>query len=577
MEYQALYRKWRPLTFSDVTGQQHIVSTLKNEILSGRIAHAYLFCGTRGTGKTSLAKIFARAVNCLNPLPNADPCNQCEICRGILDGTILDINEIDAASNNGVDSIRDIRSEVIYQPASAKYRVYIIDEVHMLSGAAFNALLKTLEEPPPHVIFILATTESHKIPATIRSRCQRFDFRRISRSDIAGRINTIAASDGINITSDAVNKIAYLADGSMRDALSILEQCTPLGEITLSGVEQIAGIADDSALLSIAEGIEKGDVNMVMEETERLLSDGKEVIRLMESMLDILRDMLVCKSAKNPASVLEIQGERLSRCVEVSRGFTAEELMYCIRIFTDGITAARLSSRPKILLETTLVRACKPELSVENDALLARIAKLEQNGVKVAAAPVAACDDDTPPWEEDEPSDVPMPGDEDAPAMQTETAEHEEIPFAQIDINGQLPETDRGDKPSAEDISVQPEDKTETKDGESGGVQDDFVSAEQLLDKIKLQNPAVRPSLIGAKAAMSAGTLVIFQPKSFTFGILQKSKDLLKKTVGTDIIITDSEEEFNSFGQNNPNQGEKDKMEELLAQKEIFGDKMVIE
>ena len=221
--YRALYRKWRPMIFEDVVGQEHVSETLKNSISANRISHAYLFCGTRGTGKTSTAKIFSRAVNCLNP-QNGDPCNECEVCRGIIDGSILDVYEMDAASNSGIDNIREIRDEVIYGPTEAKYKVYIIDEAHMLTDDSFNALLKTLEEPPGHVIFILATTEPHKIPATILSRCQRFDFRRIGIDDISRRINKIVKAEGINITPDAAGLVAELADGSMRDGLSILDQ-----------------------------------------------------------------------------------------------------------------------------------------------------------------------------------------------------------------------------------------------------------------------------------------------------------------------------------------------------------------
>ncbi len=576
MAYQALYRKWRPLTFSDVTGQQHIVDTLRNEILSGRIAHAYLFCGTRGTGKTSLAKIFARAVNCTDLQPGADPCNRCETCRGILDGTILDINEIDAASNNGVDSIRDIRSEVIYQPANAKYRVYIIDEVHMLSTAAFNALLKTLEEPPAHVIFILATTESHKIPATIRSRCQRFDFRRISRQDIAGRISKIAQSDNINITDDAISKIAYLADGSMRDALSILEQCTPLGEITLDGVEQIVGIANDITLLSIAENIRKGNIDAVMSAVDSLLAEGKEVLRLMESVLDLMRDLLVCKSAKNPGDVLEMWGERLDRCVEVSKSFTAEELMYCIRIFTDAITGARLSSKPKILLETSLIRACKPELSVENDALLARIAKLEQNGIAVqkpvdVSASASDKSDEKAVYEDN----IPMPGDDDVPMPSEEDIPPvlgEDLPPWEENISSQdvMPISD---KKTVSEKNVSDE---ENVDCEQTSDKSSNLSADQMLDKIKLDDPAIRPSLIGAKAKISGGELVICQTKSFTFGMLQRSLEIMEKSVGISIKVVNTQEEFDGF-ESAPADDGADKFEELLAQKEIFGDKMIIE
>ena len=254
--YQALYRKWRPMVFEDVVGQTHVDETLKNSVETGRIAHAYLFCGTRGTGKTSTAKIFSRAVNCLNS-QNGNPCNECSVCRGILDGSILDVYEMDAASNSGIDNIRKIRDEVIYAPADCKYKVYIVDEAHMLTTESFNALLKTLEEPPPNVIFILATTEPNKIPPTILSRCQRFDFRRIGIDDILRRINKITAAEKIEITPDAAELVAELADGSMRDALSILDQCAAYTREKLSyaDIVEIVGIADRRKLFGIVEKI----------------------------------------------------------------------------------------------------------------------------------------------------------------------------------------------------------------------------------------------------------------------------------------------------------------------------------
>ncbi|MDD4688213.1 MAG: DNA polymerase III subunit gamma/tau [Eubacteriales bacterium] len=568
MAYQALYRKWRPMTFSDVTGQGHIVDTLKNEIISGKIAHAYLFCGTRGTGKTSLAKIFARAVNCLNLLPNGDPCNQCEVCRGIIDGTIMDVNEIDAASNNGVDNIRDIRNEVVYQPSVARYRVYIIDEVHMLSTAAFNALLKTLEEPPAHVIFILATTESHKVPATIRSRCQRFDFRRISQEDISERIKLIAQTDGISITPEAISKIAYLADGSMRDSLSILEQCIPIGNVTLESVEEIVGIAGDGALLTIAEAINKGDISEVIGMVDTLLTEGKEVIRLMESILDVMRNLIVCKSSKDPKDVLDLSAERLERYIDVSKRFTAEELMYCIRVMTDALTSAKLASKPKILLETALLRSCNPDLSVDNDAVLARVARLEKSGVTVHSSPVVTntpskseidkFEDDTFPVTEE----APPPMDMDAPPWENDIA-------PQVESAKEVVK----EEPKVEVMAQKPKSKATSKPLESPV----GTSADELLDKIGTASPVLKPSLIGAQGKVSGDTLVILQAKSFTYGMLCKSIELMEKTVNMKVSVVNTDEEYNSFSASDSAPAPSDGLGELLAQKDIFGDKMIIE
>ncbi|HQA57033.1 MAG TPA: DNA polymerase III subunit gamma/tau, partial [Acetivibrio sp.] len=272
MAYLALYRKWRPLVFEDVVEQEHVVKTLRNSINTGRIAHAYLFSGTRGTGKTTMAKIFSRAVNCLNP-KDGDPCNECEICKGILNGSLLDVIEIDAASNNGVDNVRELRDEVVYTPSKAKYKVYIIDEVHMLSTGAFNALLKTLEEPPSHVIFILATTEPHKLPATILSRCQRFDFRRISVDSIAKRIEYIAGESGVDIKEDASRLIAKLSDGALRDAISILDQCISLGnkELTYEDVLKVVGLVTDTFIVEVVDNIKNQDVGKVLEAVNRLV------------------------------------------------------------------------------------------------------------------------------------------------------------------------------------------------------------------------------------------------------------------------------------------------------------------
>ena len=293
MAYQTLYRKWRPKTFDEVVGQSHITSTLRNEILTNRTTHAYIFTGTRGTGKTSTAKILSRALNCENPV-NGNPCNQCSSCRGILDETILDVVEFDAASNGGVDNIREIIDQVRYSTASTRYKVYIIDEVHMLSIDAFNALLKTLEEPPEYVVFILATTEIHKVPVTILSRCQRFDFKNITSADIAGAVARILSAEEVNIEKDAVDYIAYLGNGSMRDALSITEQCLAYksNDITYSDITEILGTLDDSFLYSAAEHIASGNVRELLVLFNNCIKKGKNPDSFADGMMRTLRDIL---------------------------------------------------------------------------------------------------------------------------------------------------------------------------------------------------------------------------------------------------------------------------------------------
>jgi len=378
MAYQALYRKWRPLTFDDVIGQSHITQTLVNEIVHNRIAHAYLFCGTRGTGKTSTAKIFSRAINCLNN-HNGNPCNECEICKGILDGSNMDVVEIDAASNNGVDNIREIRDEVAYAPSKSKYKVYIIDEVHMLSSGAFNALLKTLEEPPSHVIFILATTESHKIPATILSRCQRFDFKRISTDDVVNRLKQIIQKDHINIDDKGLRLIARVSDGSMRDALSILDQCIAFGEqtITYEDIATTLGIVDNVFLFEITDSILSKDTGKVMEHVEKLVMDGRDIVNFIEDLTLHFRNLLMCKVVGQPENVLDMSSEAIEQLKKQSITISQEKIVHCIKVLSEAHANAKWSSNPRIVLEVALMKICQPVLDTSTEALMDRIAELE--------------------------------------------------------------------------------------------------------------------------------------------------------------------------------------------------------
>lgn len=408
--YQTLYRKWRPMTFADVVGQNHVSDTLRTGISTGRIAHAYLFCGTRGTGKTSTAKIFSRAVNCEAP-QNGEPCNQCATCRGILDGSILDVYEMDAASNRGVENIREIRDEVLYTPAGCTYKVYIIDEVHMLTAEAFNALLKTLEEPPKHALFILATTEPHKIPATVLSRCQRFDFRRIGVDSIARRLTQIAEAEGIGATSDALELVAELGDGSMRDALSLLDQCAAFGldQLTDTKVTEIVGIADPKTLFTVADAIAKADVQTALYETDLFFQQGKEVQNFLEELIAHLRGLLFCKETQDPAKLLEKGPAYIEKLQAQAEIFTIEQLLYGIRILSENLALAKGLSAPRIAAETALVKLCNPACDTSPDGILARISKLEQTiaqGVPVTSPvateskPVAKepTQEDAPPW-----------------------------------------------------------------------------------------------------------------------------------------------------------------------------------
>lgn len=388
MVYQAIYRKWRPTTFEDVVGQSHITETLKTEIRTGRLAHAYLFCGTRGTGKTTTAKILSRAVNCENPHGNGNPCNECDSCKGILNNTILDVVEIDAASNNGVDNIRELRDNISYTPANVKYKIYIIDEVHMLSPGAFNALLKTLEEPPAHAIFILATTEPHKIPATIQSRCQRFDFRRISLKNIAGRIGEITRKDNIKITNDAINLVAELGDGSMRDALSILDLCAGIeGEITREDIENVTGAVSRDGLFKLSEALINGDVSKALVLTDKLLENGREVNVLIEELVLCFREMMIVRVVSEPSEIIDKSDEDIKKYKEIADKTSVEKMLYIIRTLSDTTNLCKTSANPTVMLEASVVKMCDPSLDATSESFALRIKKLEDtvvlNGGKV--------------------------------------------------------------------------------------------------------------------------------------------------------------------------------------------------
>lgn len=375
--YRVLYRKWRPQTFEEVYGQPHITATLKNELVSGRVAHAYLFTGSRGTGKTTCAKILSKAVNCLSP-HDGNPCNECEICRGIDNGSVLDIIEIDAASNNGVDNIRDLRDEANFTPVKAKYRVYIIDEVHMLSVGAFNALLKILEEPPEHVIFILATTEVHKLPATILSRCQRFDFKRITPEDICARLQYVAEHENITLDSDAAQLIAKVADGALRDALSLLDRCCAVDDhITSEVVTKSAGLAGRDYLMRLSKCIIDHDCSSALGIINELHMNSCDMERLCSEFMFHLRDLMIVKTVRSADDILIATDDELNNLKSLSGRFSLEELLYDLSVIEDTFSNIKRASNKRIPLEMAFVRLCSEELDTKNDSLLRRISSLE--------------------------------------------------------------------------------------------------------------------------------------------------------------------------------------------------------
>jgi len=377
--YRVLYRKWRPIGFSDVIGQPHVTLTLKNEIRSGRISHAYLFTGSRGTGKTTCAKILAKAVNCLN-LTDGEPCGKCANCIGISKGTIMDVVEMDAASNNSVNNIREVLDEVMFTPSEAKYRVYIIDEVHMLTTGAFNALLKTLEEPPSHVVFILATTEVHKLPATILSRCQRFDFNRISPADIAERLKYISKQENVLMDDSAALLIAAVADGAMRDALSILDRCIGLSEnINSDIVREATGLAGRDHLFILADAVKNGDVALAVDTVNKLHNASKSMSRLCEELTEHFRSLMLLRTMKKSAHGLIIMSpEELAKAEAQAESISLTQIVYCIDVLQITLERMFRGGNNKIEFETCMVKLCNPKLSADVGAMLTRIEKLER-------------------------------------------------------------------------------------------------------------------------------------------------------------------------------------------------------
>ncbi len=380
MAYTALYRKFRPATFADVKGQDPIVKTLRNQIVAGRIGHAYLFCGTRGTGKTSVAKIFAGAVNCEHPV-DGNPCGECASCRAIAAGSSMNVIEIDGASNNRVDNVREIREEVAYPPAEGRYKVYIIDEVHMLTPEAFNALLKTLEEPPSYVIFILATTEVHRIPATILSRCQRYDFRRIGQETIVARLEELAEKEHIAADGRALRYIARKSDGAMRDALSLLDQCISfyLGEeLTYDRVLEVLGAVDTEVFSDLLRKIIREDIVEVIAALDRLIMDGRDLTQFVSDFTWYLRNLMLLKASDDMEDVIDVSSENLVLLREEAGMVRSDTLMRYIRIFSELSSAVRYSTNRRVQIEMALIKLCKPEAESDELSLVERIRKLER-------------------------------------------------------------------------------------------------------------------------------------------------------------------------------------------------------
>lgn len=427
--YQALYRKYRPQTFDDVSGQLAVTQTLKTQLMTGKMSHAYLFTGSRGTGKTSCAKILAKAVNCLNP-DNGNPCNCCEACRAIDSGSCMDVLEIDAASNNGVDNVRDLRDDAVYTPSQVKMRVYIIDEVHMLSISAFNALLKIIEEPPEHLLFILATTELHKVPATILSRCQRFSFRRISQEDIAARLQYVAYQENIDLDDSAARVLARLADGGLRDGLSLLDQCASAttGELTAQRVYACLGIAGEQTCGELMGYVASHDTKRALELFNRLYTEGKDLSAMLDEMACLTRDLLVMKTAGNGGITMLSGVADDQEVLQLTKALTSGELVRIMSLLQTTLAGFTRSASRRMDAELCIVQMCQPELDLDAKALNARLTRLEEQ-IKSGSFTVAVqpqkvqaasqdADDDRPPM----PDDADAPPEQDVPApVQTDT------------------------------------------------------------------------------------------------------------------------------------------------------------
>ena len=503
--YQALYRKWRPRTFDDVVGQEPITTTLKNEIRAGRPSHAYLLMGSRGTGKTTCAKLIAKAVNCLNP-QDGNPCGVCDICRGIDAGSVTDVSEIDAASNSGVDSIRELREEAVFQPALARYRVYIIDEVHMLSMGAIGALLKIMEEPPAHVIFILATTEVHRIPATIQSRCQRFDFRRIGAGEIAAYLQRVAAGEGLDLQEDAAMLIGRLADGGMRDALSILDLCASHSSaVTAQVVSGTAGLVAQDYLFDLAEAIRGGDLGGVLDLIGRV-GESVEYDRLCTQLTGHFRNLLVAASAKAPGDLIVALPDTIERYRRQAEGYPAERILYALEVLQDAQGAMTRTASRRAQLEMAAARLCDPRLDSSPQAMLARIQTVEERlrtGVQAPPqAPRVQQAAPEPPASRQLAAEERQPPEREAPPPEREPAPEEQPP--------------RGGQPAAPDAETP------------------FAGWDRVLQALGQKNPALRGSLIGTAAYLKGNRVLIASDNPVFLEMMRSSaytKDSLKDAI----------------------------------------------
>lgn len=521
--YQVLYRKYRPRVFSDVYGQDHVTSTLRNEIKNGRIAHAYLFTGSRGTGKTTCAKILAKAVNCENNT-DGEPCNQCEVCKGLDNGSIYDVVEIDAASNNKVDDVRDLREEVNYTPTRGKYRVYIIDEVHMLSTGAFNALLKTLEEPPAHVIFILATTEVHKLPATILSRCQRFDFKRIQPETMAVRLNEVARLEGLSLDSDAAILIARIADGALRDGLSILDQCASRSKnIDTALVSEVAGLAGREALFTLAGCISDRDGSKAISVISDLYQNSYDMERLCSEMISHFRNYLVVKTVKKSREMIICTDDEYNAISEAASRFTLEGILNALEVFQNTLVVIKGGATARIEMEMAFVKLCQPKLSGDISSLLDRVSVLERavkTGVVTNIKSENAAKPSVEITKEEKKQEIPETPvktvvEAKEPDFITPEAINEELPpaFEPPQIEQPQAETAQTDLPPAPSVEEKPQTDEKV----------EFSKWGEFMDEIRKTEITLYSILVGSKGYVSGDRFYIVSPNSTIGEFIRKN------------------------------------------------------
>lgn len=522
-EYKALYRKHRPDSFDGIVGQDMVIRTLKNQIKNGQIAHAYLFCGPRGTGKTSTAKVFSKAINCEN-IKEDGPCGVCDVCESMASGSNMDIIEIDAASNNSVDDVRDLREKVKFPPTKGSYKVYIIDEVHMLSQGAFNALLKTLEEPPKHVVFILATTEPHKLPATILSRCQRFDFKRIGQGTIVEWIRSIAQKEGLDIEESALYSIARQAEGGARDALSLLDQSMGLygKKISNEGILSILGTASQDFLFTTVDDLIAGRVQGLLEAINKLVDNGKDLSVFVKGLNGHLRDMLVAKLCDKPSDLIDRESSELDRLINQAQGASETRLVRAVEILSELLAYIKKSSQPRILLELALIKICRPSQEDSYDALIDRIELLEKQ-VKDNSQRL--------------------------PRQMTEAVavyEKEPSPNASIDIVERVPAKEDYESDPGPESNLEPDSIPMPKDeGAKAKVKDPIANWPQILELVRKDRIAIYGLLADAKPRLKENRLILYFPpmQGFYAAAIDKEDNkaylegLIKQLTGTDLRL----------------------------------------